>query len=90
MGSDCCPPVPVDASPTVTPEAGICRDLCCDNTTLAVDNSLDKDKEDAPDCCADKIGPCCDTSCLDRLAMRECVGGPDGMRQSQILCPRAN
>lgn len=26
--------------------------------------------EDAPDCCRGKDSPCCDTSCLDRLAMR--------------------
>ncbi|KAJ5481426.1 hypothetical protein N7475_000238 [Penicillium sp. IBT 31633x] len=25
---------------------------------------------DVPDCCRGKVGPCCDTSCLDRLAMR--------------------
>ncbi|CRG87654.1 Cu2+-exporting ATPase [Talaromyces islandicus] len=28
---------------------------------------------DAPDCCRGKPRPCCDTSCLDRLAMRECA-----------------
>lgn len=27
----------------------------------------------APDCCRGKVGPCCDTSCLDSLAMRECA-----------------
>lgn len=26
----------------------------------------------APDCCRGKVTPCCDTSCIDRLAMREC------------------
>ncbi|CAG7951698.1 unnamed protein product [Penicillium salamii] len=30
------------------------------------------DQSDAPDCCRGKVGPCCDTSCLDRLALREC------------------
>ncbi|KAL7648964.1 hypothetical protein ACMYSQ_012643 [Aspergillus niger] len=39
---------------------------------------------DAPDCCRGKGSPCCDTSCLDRLAMRECemsatdAPGPSG------------
>lgn len=27
---------------------------------------------EAPDCCRGKVRPCCDMSCLDRLAMREC------------------
>ncbi|CRG88244.1 Cu2+-exporting ATPase [Talaromyces islandicus] len=39
-------------------------DKCSDNKTENV--------TDAPDCCRGKGRPCCDTSCLDRLAMREC------------------
>ncbi|TQV97503.1 heavy metal translocating P-type ATPase [Cordyceps javanica] len=80
MGSDCCAPTAVDAAPAVTPKAEVCRDRCCgdsNNATLAVDNSKDKGKDNDPDCCAGKTAPCCDTSCLDRLAMRECAGGPD-------------
>ncbi|OAA74400.1 ATPase, P-type, K/Mg/Cd/Cu/Zn/Na/Ca/Na/H-transporter [Akanthomyces lecanii RCEF 1005] len=83
MGSDCCASPPVEAAPAVTPQPGRCRDLCCvdsDKTILAADNDLDKDMDAAPDCCAGKPGPCCDTSCLDRLAMRECAGGPDTCR----------
>jgi hypothetical protein len=26
----------------------------------------------APSCCEGKASPCCDKSCLDRLALREC------------------
>ena len=26
----------------------------------------------APSCCKDKASPCCDVSCLDRIALREC------------------
>lgn len=35
-------------------------------------------EEDAnrPDCCKDKPYPCCDASCLDRIALRECEKGP--------------
>lgn len=80
MGSDCCAP-----PPAVTPQPGVYRDLCCvdsDNTTLAANNDLYNDKGDAPDCCAGKTSPCCDTSCLDRLAVRECAGGPDSMHTS--------
>jgi Cd2+-exporting ATPase len=27
---------------------------------------------DGPSCCKDKVFPCCDVSCLDRIALREC------------------
>ncbi|KAM3490920.1 hypothetical protein MY3957_005765 [Beauveria namnaoensis] len=80
MGSGCCPSTPVKASPAATPELDVCRNLCCsesDDTPLLADTSLDQGKNKAPDCCAGKSGPCCDTSCLDRLAMRECEDGPD-------------
>ncbi|KAH8713316.1 P-type cation-transporting ATPase [Beauveria bassiana] len=80
MGSGCCPSTPVKASPAATPELDVCRNLCCsesDDTPLLADTSLDQGKDKAPDCCAGKSGPCCDTSCLDRLAMRECEDGPD-------------
>ncbi|KAJ5300249.1 hypothetical protein N7508_007492 [Penicillium antarcticum] len=39
-------------------------DKCADNKT--------ENHTDAPDCCRGKASPCCDTSCLDRLAMQEC------------------
>ncbi|EJP65280.1 copper-transporting ATPase [Beauveria bassiana ARSEF 2860] len=80
MGSGCCPSTPVKASPAATPELDVCRNLCCsesDDTPLLADTSLDQGKDKAPDCCAGKSGPCCDTSCLNRLAMRECEDGPD-------------
>jgi Cu2+-exporting ATPase len=35
-------------------------------------DSKTENHTDAPDCCRGKFSPCCDTSCLDRLAMREC------------------
>lgn len=31
----------------------------------------------ASECCRGKPAPCCDESCLDRLALRECVTAPD-------------
>ncbi|CAG8425578.1 unnamed protein product [Penicillium salamii] len=43
---------------------------CC--TTGKCEDTGKNDQSDAPDCCRDKVGPCCDTSCLDRLALREC------------------
>jgi Cu2+-exporting ATPase len=45
-------------------------DDCCSSGKCADNKS--KNHTDAPDCCRGKVSPCCDTSCLDRLAMREC------------------
>lgn len=45
-------------------------DDCCSAGSRK--DTAPKDQADAPDCCRDKVGPCCDASCIDRLAMREC------------------
>ncbi|KAJ5993332.1 hypothetical protein N7451_009056 [Penicillium sp. IBT 35674x] len=45
-------------------------DDCC-SPDKCTDDKI-KNDTDAPDCCRGKASPCCDTSCLDRLAMREC------------------
>ncbi|KAJ5152615.1 uncharacterized protein N7482_009093, partial [Penicillium canariense] len=61
---------PLDTIPgrnTPTPEK---PDDCCSSGKCA-DNKTEN-HTDAPDCCRGKVSPCCDTSCLDRLAMREC------------------
>ena len=48
-----------------------------------------QDDTDAPSCCRGKVGPCCDTSCLDRLALRVCemsaaiAPGPSGQLSSE-------
>ncbi|KAH7316790.1 p-type copper atpase [Stachybotrys elegans] len=55
-------------------------DDCC--SRKCADNKA-KDDTDAPDCCRGKVGPCCDTSCLDRLAMRKC-------ERSAVATPGAN
>lgn len=54
---------------------------CCSSGKCTDDKA--KDDSDAPDCCRGKVGPCCDTSCLDRLAMREC-------EISAVAAPGAN
>ncbi|KAF4472836.1 Cu2+-exporting ATPase [Fusarium albosuccineum] len=46
-------------------------DDCCSSGNCA--DGKANDDTDAPDCCRGKVGPCCDSSCLDRLAMRECA-----------------
>ncbi|CEL11969.1 hypothetical protein ASPCAL15063 [Aspergillus calidoustus] len=68
---------PGQGEPTLEkPDDGCSPGKCTDNKT--------ENDTDAPDCCRGKVGPCCDTSCLDRLAMRECemsaaaAPGPNG------------
>ncbi|KXG47943.1 uncharacterized protein PGRI_018130 [Penicillium griseofulvum] len=45
-------------------------DDCCSSGDCA--DNKPHNHTDVPDCCCGKVSPCCDTSCLDRLAMREC------------------
>lgn len=33
---------------------------------------LQEEDPNKPSCCKDKPSPCCDVSCLDRIALREC------------------
>ena len=60
-------------------------DDCCPAGECSEDEA--ENDTDASDCCRGKVGPCCDTSCLDRLAMRECemsaVAAPGGDAQAQ-------
>ncbi|KAM0563434.1 hypothetical protein ACHAPJ_001155 [Fusarium lateritium] len=46
-------------------------DDCCASGSCE-DNKDDDGGDDAPECCRGKSTPCCNTSCLDRLAIREC------------------
>ncbi|CAM1509619.1 Fc.00g033580.m01.CDS01 [Cosmosporella sp. VM-42] len=43
---------------------------CCDSKRDV--DTLKAELDETPACCQDKPGPCCDVSCLDRLALREC------------------
>jgi Cu2+-exporting ATPase len=45
-------------------------DDCCSSGKCA--DNKPQNHTDVPDCCRGKVSPCCDTFCLDRLAMREC------------------
>ncbi|KAJ9243697.1 hypothetical protein DTO207G8_8973 [Paecilomyces variotii] len=58
---------PAPGQKTPAPEK---LDDCCSPEKCADNKS--ENHTDAPDCCRGKVSPCCDTSCLDRLAMREC------------------
>ncbi|KJZ77773.1 hypothetical protein HIM_02950 [Hirsutella minnesotensis 3608] len=46
-----------------------CAKGCCGTSSHG---STDRADDDAPDCCRGKAWPCCDDSCLERLALREC------------------
>ncbi|KAF2269614.1 heavy metal translocatin [Lojkania enalia] len=59
------------------------KDICCTENTV---NTPQKDSgstitfagssdELVPSCCEGKTSPCCDSTCIDRLALRECVAG---------------
>ncbi|KAL2156690.1 hypothetical protein VTH82DRAFT_1435 [Thermothelomyces myriococcoides] len=56
--------------------AGDCNESCCSAPTPAPVPAPPKPSptEDLPtsSCCEDKPAPCCDQSCLDRVALREC------------------
>lgn len=59
---------------------------CCASDGCS-DDKITKDTN-KPDCCRGKESPCCDTSCLDRLALRECVmtaAVPSGSN-AQTMC----
>ncbi|KAM5347903.1 hypothetical protein ACJ41O_007727 [Fusarium nematophilum] len=58
---------------------------CCSSGGCAGDETKDdkaNDDADAPDCCRGKVAPCCDTSCIDRLAIRECEMSTAGQTKS--------
>jgi Cu2+-exporting ATPase len=44
-----------------------CKKSCC-----AEPNPPQVEDPNNPSCCKGKASPCCDVSCLDRLALREC------------------
>ncbi|KAF4451798.1 putative P-type ATPase [Fusarium austroafricanum] len=88
MGCDCCgPPASASALEPVNDQIqapidiGSYKDTCCDEGDGAIEQAddcctsgscEDNNKNDAPNCCRGKLSPCCNTSCIDRIAMREC------------------
>ncbi|KAH8654673.1 putative copper-transporting ATPase [Ilyonectria robusta] len=94
----CCDGGDSDAEPLETKDPGQGEpnqdkpDDCCSSGKCADDKA--KDDTDAPDCCRGKVGLCCDTSCLDRLAMRECemsaVAAPGANAQTKICSGAAD
>ncbi|KAK0747305.1 E1-E2 ATPase-domain-containing protein [Apiosordaria backusii] len=67
-----CPPAPAPDSAEeqmVDKERG---DGDCLLKQDSITGPIRKDTTEEPDCCKGKSSPCCDTSCLDRLALRAC------------------
>ncbi|KAE8149773.1 E1-E2 ATPase-domain-containing protein [Aspergillus avenaceus] len=58
-----------DANADPTKETNSCLDSCNPQPLYTMNT-------DEPSCCRGKARPCCDTSCLDRLALRECEMSP--------------
>lgn len=40
---------------------------CCSKLAIEVEA-----EDEAPSCCRGKVSPCCDVSCIDRIALRSC------------------
>ncbi|KAH9905026.1 copper-translocating P-t [Xylariomycetidae sp. FL2044] len=62
-----------------SPSDANCRDKCCPPASV-------KEDPNDPPCCKGKSSPCCDTSCLDRLALRECEGEKSAHAVSAHSC----
>ncbi|KAL5333112.1 E1-E2 ATPase-domain-containing protein [Aspergillus crustosus] len=60
----------IDARCTSQTSDKLSKDACCSRSKVD-----DKENNDRPSCCQGKPSPCCDTSCLDRIAFRECNQG---------------
>ncbi|OBR04273.1 Copper-translocating P-type ATPase [Colletotrichum higginsianum IMI 349063] len=63
IGADFCTPQP---QPTDD-----CSKGCCSSSPSNQEVKVTEDK--APSCCEGKTSPCCDSTCIDRLALRECT-----------------
>ena len=58
VDDDCCAPKSIDRG--------------CQKSCLSAPEKSHLERQDRPSCCKDKAFPCCDVSCLDRIALREC------------------
>ncbi|KAI8169865.1 P-type cation-transporting [Colletotrichum sp. SAR 10_70] len=86
----CCETVqaskPVQTSGTLT----AIEDDCCAPVAKAEENckkgccsspAPKSQEEKVPSCCEGKTSPCCDSTCIDRLALRECTSGKRSNRK---------
>ncbi|KAL3294595.1 copper-translocating P-type ATPase [Colletotrichum asianum] len=66
---DCCAPV--------AQAEDNCKKGCCSSPTPK------SQEEKVPSCCEGKTSPCCDSTCIDRLALRECTSGKRSNRKAR-------
>ncbi|GAB1317121.1 P-type cation-transporting [Madurella fahalii] len=62
-----------DGCHTPAPAVPSCNDCCSAPKPTRLDATP------VPNCCEGKVAPCCDQSCLDRLALRECENYEAGL-----------
>lgn len=58
VDGDCCTPKSIDYD--------------CKKSHRSAPGPSHVEDPDRPSCCKDKVFPCCDVTCLDRIALREC------------------
>ena len=88
----CCTPANVEENDL----QGDCKDTCCASENIKKNDMQEqsaaykprKGDSNDPSCCRYKPTPCCDSSCLDRLALRECNGERSGHRTTVYSCSR--
>ncbi|OLN96724.1 P-type cation-transporting ATPase 2 [Colletotrichum chlorophyti] len=56
-----------------------CKKGCCSSADPVISSAEEK----APSCCEGKTSPCCDSTCIERLALRECAS----TKSSTPHCP---
>ncbi|EQB57979.1 copper-translocating P-type ATPase [Colletotrichum gloeosporioides Cg-14] len=69
LEDDCCAPV--------AKAEENCKKGCCSSPVPK------SQEEKVPNCCEGKTSPCCDSTCIDRLALRECTGGKRSNRKTR-------
>ncbi|KXX78600.1 P-type cation-transporting ATPase [Madurella mycetomatis] len=75
-------PAEDDGCHTPAPAAPDCGDCCSPPKPPPLE------AESVPNCCEGKVAPCCDQSCLDRLALRECRNYDLGLAPQSSTCGR--
>ncbi|KAF2636607.1 copper-translocating P-type ATPase [Massarina eburnea CBS 473.64] len=71
------------AQADITPAENSCQKLCCSENEKITNSD---NRSGAPTCCAGKSTPCCDDSCIGRLALRDCQSNCQG-RGDKEACP---
>ncbi|KAI4599803.1 hypothetical protein KJ359_001539 [Pestalotiopsis sp. 9143b] len=93
---DCCKPAAVEEPDSCSTGDQVAADFrgsksagdCCDSIgtparEICTETAAADVKATRPACCTGKPAPCCDASCLDRIAARECQRANDGQCRSK-------